>query len=347
MKIAASLVSMQSEHFAARRRETRESLRTWVGPERPDFEGRQRPTPRVEISAAGRAAQSRESQAIEAAADAVEQDPVLSLIKSMVELLTGRRVKVFDAAELASRPSTPEVRTPPQEAASTDAAPSAGFGIEYEFHSVVEEVEQTNFSAQGVVRTQDGREIAFTADLAMSRQYRETVDISFRAGDAQRKDPLVLNFNGTAAQLTDRRFAFDLDTDGATEDIATLAAGSGYLALDLDGNGSIDSGAELFGPSTGSGFGELAGYDEDDNGWIDENDAVFDRLRVWSPGEDAGAALTTLRERQVGALYLGHVATPFELRGEGNADLGAVSASGLYLRESGEAGTLQEIDLSV
>lgn len=347
MKIAASLVSMQSEHFAASRRETRESLRAWVGPERPDFEGRQRSTPRVEISAGGRAAHARESQAIDAASDAADRDPVLSLIKSMVELLTGRRVKVFDAGELASRPPAPDVPTPPREAASPDAAPSAGFGIEYEFHSVVEEVEQTSFAAQGVVRTQDGKEIAFTVDLAMSRQYRETVDVSFRAGDAQRKDPLVLNFNGTAAQLTDRRFAFDLDADGATEDIATLAAGSGYLALDLDGNGSIDSGAELFGPSTGSGFGELAGYDDDDNGWIDENDAVFDRLRVWSPAEAEATALATLRERQVGALYLGHVATPFELRGEANSNLGAVSASGLYLRESGEAGTLQEIDLTV
>jgi hypothetical protein len=37
----------------------------------------------------------------------------------------------------------------------------AGFGIEYDYHAVHEEYEQTRFSAQGVVRTADGREISF------------------------------------------------------------------------------------------------------------------------------------------------------------------------------------------
>jgi hypothetical protein len=48
--------------------------------------------------------------------------------------------------------------------------------------------------------------------------------------------------------------------------------------------GRIDSGSELFGPATGSGFGELAALDGDGNGWIDENDDAFARLR----GLDAG-----------------------------------------------------------
>ena len=40
-------------------------------------------------------------------------------------------------------------------------------------------------------------------------------------------------------------------------------------------------------------------------------------------------------------------AVPFELRGNGNADLGAVGASGVWLGENGKAGSLQEIDLTV
>ena len=57
--------------------------------------------------------------------------------------------------------------------------------------------------------------------------------------------------------------------------------------------------------------------------------------------------LKTLAELGIGALALAHLATPFALRGKDNQDLGQVKASGLYLTESGKAGSLQEIDLMV
>ena len=68
---------------------------------------------------------------------------------------------------------------------------------------------------------------------------------------------------------------------------------------------------------------------------------------MWTPTADGGGQLATLKERDVGALYLGHTATPFELRGAANEDLGAVRAGGVYLKESGQIGSLQEIDLTV
>jgi hypothetical protein len=49
----------------------------------------------------------------------------------------------------------------------------------------------------------------------------------------------------------------------------------------------------------------------------------------------------------VGALYLGNAQTPFALKDGANADLGRVRASGVYLREDGSAGTLQQIDVTV
>jgi hypothetical protein len=126
-----------------------------------------------------------------------------------------------------------------------------------------------------------------------------------------------------------------------------LAGGSGYLAIDRNDNGSIDSGSELFGPATGSGFGELAALDGDGNGWIDENDAAFAALRVWTPDTDGDGTLETLARRKVGAIALGNVASPFELRGTGNSNLGAIAASGLFLAEDGPIGSIQEIDLTV
>ena len=49
----------------------------------------------------------------------------------------------------------------------------------------------------------------------------------------------------------------------------------------------------------------------------------------------------------VGALYLGSAETPFALTDWGNARLGYVRASGVYLREDGNVGTMQQIDLAV
>jgi hypothetical protein len=103
----------------------------------------------------------------------------------------------------------------------------------------------------------------------------------------------------------------------------------------------------LFGAQSGDGFADLARHDADGNQWIDENDAVFDRMRIWSPSDEGNATLTTLKQRDVGALYLGRLATPFELRTAGNDSLGALRSTGVFLTEGGQPGTLQQIDLTV
>ena len=47
------------------------------------------------------------------------------------------------------------------------------------------------------------------------------------------------------------------------------------------------------------------------------------------------------------AFFIFRVASPFELRGTGNSDLGAIAASGVFLAEDGKLGTVQEVNLSV
>ena len=72
--------------------------------------------------------------------------------------------------------------------------------------------------------------------------------------------------------MVNTNFSFDLDSDGVKEDIPMIRPGSGFLALDLNKDGIINNGNELFGPHTGDGFVELSSYDKDTNNWIDEND---------------------------------------------------------------------------
>lgn len=370
MKIESASYALESSHVATRRDEVRESLLAWLGSRRPDAQAIANGTT-VALSATARSAlaadpgywigmpqvaapalpapqTATDSGPVADAADAAASDPFLQLLIAAVEMLTGHRVGVLSARDLQRRTAAPAVAAPQATAQEPAATPRPlGFGIEYDYHVVHEETEQTRVGATGIVRTADGREIGFKLELSMARSYREESTLSVRIGDAVRKDPLVLNFNGNAAQLSDRRFAFDLDGNGTPENMALLAGGSGYLAIDRNGNGAIDSGRELFGPATGSGFGELAALDSDGNGWIDENDASFSALRVWTPDAEGGGTLETLARRKVGAIALGHVASPFELRGAANADLGSVVASGVFLAEDGRAGSIQEIDLTV
>jgi hypothetical protein len=347
MKIVASTVELQSNHALVASRTLNLSSRTWGNV--PTHAANPAATS-VQISAAGSA-----QAASDAAPEGSSMDGLparLWLAKALIEKLTGHRFHVFDAGSLSAGDGRTTANAAPAPSAAT------GWGVEFTAHSVSQESEQTGFSAQGVVRTADGQEIRFQIDLSMSRTARTEASVRLRldampaaglapANAPSRQDPLLLNFGGGSAGLSDTRFSFDINSDGKAEQVAMLKPGSAYLAIDKNGNGRIDSGAELFGPASGSGFTELASLDADHNGWIDAGDPAFSQLRLWTPTADGGGTLQTLAQRQVGALYLGAVSTPFALRGQGNSDLGTVSATGLYLSESGQAGTMQDIDVTV
>ena len=176
------------------------------------------------------------------------------------------------------------------------------------------------------MRTADGAEIRFELCFTMARSYSESVSVSVRAGDQRLKDPLVLDFGGPAAALSDVRFDFDLDGDGSKE-LLPLMGGGGFLAFDRNANGRIDEGRELFGPASGDGFTELAALDVDGNHWIDEADAAWSQLRLGQPGAGGKGRLQTLNEAGVGAFYLGRVDTPFSLKDAANDTQGLMRAS--------------------
>ena len=69
------------------------------------------------------------------------------------------------------------------------------------------------------------------------------------------------------------------------------------------------------------------------------------RLRIWSKDAAGQDQLLTLLESNVGALFLGRVETPFSIKGSDNELQGQVRATGMFLREDGGAGTMQQLDL--
>ncbi len=227
----------------------------------------------------------------------------------------------------------------------------SGRGQEWKVQTVTStffsEQEVTEFSTVGKVCTADGRELSFGVSVEMSRSFMQETEC-YTEQSYIMVDPLVINLDTNIAKVNDMKFHFDLDADGKEEEISELGAGSGYLALDKNGDGVINDGSELFGTKSGDGFADLAAYDSDKNGWIDEADEVFSKLKIWTKDEQGGNKLLNLREADVGAIFLGNANTQFSLN---NADTNATNAvirkTGIFLKESGSVGTVQHVDFAL
>lgn len=75
---------------------------------------------------------------------------------------------------------------------------------------------------------------------------------------------------------------FDLNATGFAVQTAWVSGDTGLLARDLNSNGTIDSSAELFGSPTIDGFAKLAVLDSNHDLRIDNNDADWSTLVVWT-----------------------------------------------------------------
>lgn len=344
MKIQSAQINLSNQHQTLIQTSKTETLRAWV-----DSKPAKPPANQDSVHLSDAAKSMQETQKAEKTED--DSKSVLpmdefkaELVKIMIKFLTGYDMQVFKASDLKTD-STQTSDAPDASAPQAPAPPAkAGFGIEYNSSQSYAESETSSFQASGVIKTQDGQTIDFSASLNVSRSYSSEQSISLRAGDAVKIDPLVLNFNGNAAEVSQTKFSFDLNLDGQTEQIAALKPGSGFLALDKNQDGVINDGGELFGPSSGNGFTELANYDQDHNQFIDENDAIFSQLKVFSQNEDGSQTLVPLAKADVGAIYLGNVASPFTQKDSNNQAVAQTVSTGVFLKESGGGGTVQQID---
>ena len=220
------------------------------------------------------------------------------------------------------------------------------FEVNRYINTSYEESESLSVSADGVVQTADNREIEFSLDLSMDRQFFSEDEVVLTDTGYALIDPLVIQTDADAPLLSGGQFSFDLDMDGEAEDLPLPGAGYAFLALDLNGDGIINDGSELFGPSTGNGFAELADYDLDHNQWIDENDGIFDELVLWEQAEE-GMTLTRLEDAGIGAIYLAGIPSRFDLTSEDNEVMGQVTHTSVALTEEGEAVAVHEVEYAV
>lgn len=260
------------------------------------------------------------------------------VMERMVTEVVGQRVRIRQIQGLGNQNSVvlTESLNPPSQRAT--------FSVTSVFSSY--QYEKVSVQSSGSVQLEDGRNITFSLDLSMERESLVRESMTWGATGGVLLDPLVFSFDCNLESLANRDFLFDLDCDGVCEESFSLQPGSGFLALDLNNDQRVNDGSELFGPTTGHGFQELALHDTDGNGWIDENDPVFAKLLIWKPNESGDGSMLSLAEAGVGAICLTHDQTSFKLRDSNNTLMGEVAASGFFLTEDGEVRPLQEIKLA-
>lgn len=170
-----------------------------------------------------------------------------------------------------------------------------------------------------------------------------------------RRDPLVLDLDGDGVETTSSRdgtvVVFDHDGDGIKTGTGWVRPDDGWLARDLDANGTIDSGRELFGVDTVKRNGELAtdGFDAlreldgNGDGRVDALDPAFAGLRIWRDANQDGISqageLSSLADNGIASISVTSTPGSIDL-GNGNVQ----SATGTFTRTDGSSGGTGEVD---
>jgi hypothetical protein len=103
--------------------------------------------------------------------------------------------------------------------------------------------------------------------------------------------PIVLDLEGDGLQLlpVGAGVRFDIGAEGRTRPTGWIAPSDGLLVRDINGDGRITSGAELFGEATRlldgttakDGFEALGDVDGNQDGRLDESDWIWGQLLIW------------------------------------------------------------------
>lgn len=159
-------------------------------------------------------------------------------------------------------------------------------------------------------------------------------------------DPLVLDLNGDGLNLksADEGVDFDMDGDGAASRMGFIRGDDALLFVDTHGDGVVHDGRQLFGNTDGhaNGFEKLRAYDDNADGVIDKNDAIYDQLRLWVEKTGDGVSGTdetmSLAEAGVASINVGYENVR-EDDGTGNL----IGQKGGFTRDDGSSGLAADV----
>lgn len=199
-----------------------------------------------------------------------------------------------------------------------------------------QQTSSVQFQGQIVVRSGDEVRVIESRQAAEQNQ------------QVQQAEPLVFDLDGDGLELTTVQdgVRFDIKGNGQIVQTAFVTGDDAFLALDRNGNGIIDSGKELFGDQHGAanGIEELRKFDDNHDGYIDSNDAVYDRLRLFVDQNGDGVSqsneLLSLQDESIARISL--AAKEENQRISGNY----MAASTYYERNNGSRNVIGEMYLN-
>lgn len=169
------------------------------------------------------------------------------------------------------------------------------------------------------------------------------------------RDPLALDLDGDGIETvaTSAGVLFDHNADGIATGTGWVKSDDGLLVRDINGNGIIDSGRELFGDQTklssgataATGYAALRDLDSNADGKIDASDAAFGELKIWRDLNQDGISqmneLSNLADVGIASLNLDTVVLN---RGQnGNT----IVSTGTYTKTDGSTGTSADVNLAI
>jgi hypothetical protein len=186
--------------------------------------------------------------------------------------------------------------------------------------------------AKTIVELYSALSLADGAMWVWGAAVRKAKALDWAAGE----DPLIIDLDGDGIEtvaVDQSGVFFDSDLDRFAEAQGWLDGDDGFLVRDLNDNGRVDDISEMFGGESGSGYGDLARFDEaarggDGDGRITAADAIWGDLLIWQDldqdGNTDAGELHSLDDLGILAL---------DLAAE---ELGATTPQGTRLLASGE-----------
>lgn len=273
--------------------------------------------------------------------------PKIALLKLLVEHLSGESIELAysEYAYSGTNVSINPASLDEEKGEGPDLVMIDGHQLERdqalqvtEFRSIEQ---QLGYQMRGEF-VKGGERLSLSLDL--SKYYQHTEISSFQTTAGALIDPLVVQFGDKPIGEIKDSVSFNVNQDGVLDELPMFTGDVGYLVYDQNNNGKADNGTELFGPKTNNGFTELAEFDENNDGFIDQSDGIYSSLYIWQQRGNNQVWLT-MEEAGVAAIHLNPVNTQYNFYDENHEVQARVSKTGFVISDDNTAKAAHQIDL--
>ncbi|MFT5756766.1 MAG: hypothetical protein ACI9LM_001487 [Alteromonadaceae bacterium] len=188
----------------------------------------------------------------------------------------------------------------------------------------------------------NGKQLSLDYSFTLAREKIKYT--SFETTAAALKDPLIVQFGEQSLGEISGQESFDINQDHKMDNLPVFLGDVGYLVYDKNANNKADNGSELFGPTSGNGFNELAQLDENNNGFLDKEDSAYQKLYLWQPDKNTWLSLA---DAGIEAINTDAIATPYTFYDKDDVVQAQLRNSSFAVSESGRGLGVHQVDVRI